>query len=100
MGTGHFTQVTVFYLFLCLFSWLKPRSTQLMFAPPHMFRHPFHPLHIHVKKKICAKVVWKSTTHVGMGVGKSKHGTFVVAHYEPPGNYIGQFEEEVPQLIE
>ncbi|OLN96163.1 Pathogenesis-related protein PR-1 type [Colletotrichum chlorophyti] len=36
------------------------------------------------------QIVWKSTTKVGMAVATNSKGTFVVARYSPPGNYIGQ----------
>ncbi|KAH6897396.1 SCP-like extracellular protein [Thelonectria olida] len=36
------------------------------------------------------QVVWKSTTKVGMAIASGNAGTFVVARYSPPGNYIGE----------
>ncbi|KAK2041613.1 SCP-like extracellular protein [Colletotrichum somersetense] len=36
------------------------------------------------------QIVWKSTTKVGMAVASNSQGTYVVARYSPPGNYIGQ----------
>lgn len=36
------------------------------------------------------QVVWKSTTKVGMAIASGSSGTFVVARYSPPGNYIGE----------
>ncbi len=37
------------------------------------------------------QMVWKSTTHVGVGVAICRNGAIlVVANYYPPGNYIGQ----------
>jgi hypothetical protein len=41
------------------------------------------------------QVVWKSVTHVGFGIS----GSFVCGRYNPPGNYYGQFPEEVPRLV-
>ncbi|ODM91211.1 Protein PRY1 [Orchesella cincta] len=42
-------------------------------------------------------VVWKSTTHVGIGVAwnPKKNWWVVVANYSPPGNYDGQYSENV-----
>jgi uncharacterized protein YkwD len=38
------------------------------------------------------QMVWKNTTEIGMGVAVSKSGeTYVVARYNPHGNFIGQF---------
>jgi hypothetical protein len=37
-----------------------------------------------------AQVVWKDTTKVGMGVAKGSTGTYVVARYKTPGNFIGE----------
>ncbi|KZL70697.1 SCP-like extracellular protein [Colletotrichum tofieldiae] len=36
------------------------------------------------------QIVWKSTTKVGMALATNSQGTYVVARYSPPGNYIGQ----------
>ncbi|KAK1976895.1 CAP domain-containing protein [Colletotrichum cereale] len=36
------------------------------------------------------QVVWKSTTKVGMALATNSQGTYVVARYSPPGNFIGQ----------
>jgi len=42
-------------------------------------------------------VVWKSTTHVGIGVARNtkKNWWVVVANYNPPGNFGGQYRENV-----
>lgn len=47
------------------------------------------------------QVVWKNTTAFGIGVGFGDDGrrAVVVARYSPPGNYLGQFPENVPQPI-
>ena len=38
------------------------------------------------------QMVWKKTTHVGVGVAVCKNGQLiVVANYYPAGNYMGQF---------
>ncbi|KAF2655817.1 PR-1-like protein [Lophiostoma macrostomum CBS 122681] len=36
------------------------------------------------------QVVWKDTTNVGMASAKGSGGTYVVARYSPPGNYLGE----------
>ncbi|KAK1527296.1 SCP-like extracellular protein [Colletotrichum costaricense] len=36
------------------------------------------------------QIVWKSTTKVGLAVATNSQGTYVVARYSPPGNYIGE----------
>ncbi|XP_068677293.1 Golgi-associated plant pathogenesis-related protein 1-like isoform X2 [Montipora capricornis] len=45
------------------------------------------------------QVVWKSTKKLGVGIASIKRGfwtkTYVVARYTPPGNYYGQFKEQV-----
>ncbi|KAJ8948337.1 hypothetical protein NQ318_019322 [Aromia moschata] len=44
------------------------------------------------------QVVWRSSAQLGVGVAKNKKGqTYVVANYDPRGNYIGQFVENVPR---
>lgn len=44
-----------------------------------------------------SQVVWKSSKTVGVGVATSKSSgmTVVVANFDPPGNFMGQFEENV-----
>ena len=45
------------------------------------------------------QVVWKNTTDAGFGVVKAKSGNiYSVGNYYPPGNYQGEFEEQVPRL--
>jgi uncharacterized protein YkwD len=37
------------------------------------------------------QMVWKSTTHVGMGIAVCKNGSIlIVANYSPSGNYLGE----------
>jgi len=42
-------------------------------------------------------VVWRSTTHLGIGVAYNPRARWyvVVANYAPPGNVMGQFRENV-----
>ncbi|KAG5897860.1 hypothetical protein JTB14_024894 [Gonioctena quinquepunctata] len=45
-----------------------------------------------------SQVVWRKSKEMGIGVAKNQKGqTFIVADYEPKGNYIGQFVENVPK---
>lgn len=38
-----------------------------------------------------SQMIWKNTTHMGMGVATCPDGTIViVANYNPPGNYMGE----------
>ncbi len=39
------------------------------------------------------QVVWRSSRRLGVGVAQGRTGTYVVAHYEPPGNLTGQFQQ-------
>lgn len=41
------------------------------------------------------QVVWKDTTHFGVGVAKCGNKTFIVANYHPPGNFGGRFLQNV-----
>lgn len=37
------------------------------------------------------QMVWKNTTHVGIGISRCKDGgIIIVANYNPPGNYMGE----------
>ena len=43
------------------------------------------------------QVVWKATRRVGVGKSESADGklTYIVARYDPPGNVLERFEENV-----
>jgi Ca2+-binding EF-hand superfamily protein/uncharacterized protein YkwD len=41
------------------------------------------------------QVVWKGSRELGVGIARGKRGTFVVAHYNPPGNYMNMFRRNV-----
>ncbi|XP_063727912.1 Golgi-associated plant pathogenesis-related protein 1-like [Symsagittifera roscoffensis] len=45
------------------------------------------------------QLVWRESEFVGVGRSQTKHGTFVVVNYDPPGNilYEGQFEYNVQE---
>eukprot|EP00080_Pristionchus_pacificus_P008809 PDM68829.1 hypothetical protein PRIPAC_47131 [Pristionchus pacificus] len=41
-------------------------------------------------------LVWRGTSSLGVGIAQSGSGrTYVVAHYYPPGNHAGQFQQNV-----
>lgn len=45
------------------------------------------------------QVVWRDSRKLGIAkVENSKGQVFVVANYDPPGNYQGQFEPNVPRV--
>jgi len=47
-----------------------------------------------------SQLVWKSSNELGIGTAKSATGTkIVVANYNPPGNYLGKYVENVPSPI-
>ena len=48
------------------------------------------------------QVVWKKTESLGIAKAKSpKSGKIiVVANYEPAGNWIGQYKDNVPPLMQ
>ena len=41
------------------------------------------------------QLVWKDTTHVGIGVSQIGNKRIVVANYHPPGNWSGQYRRNV-----
>lgn len=46
------------------------------------------------------QLVWRGSENLGIGVAKNqKGGTFVVANFDPKGNYRGQYEYNVPRPI-
>lgn len=45
------------------------------------------------------QVVWKDSKELGVGVCKNTQGqVFVVANYDPPGNFVGKFAASVPPV--
>jgi len=42
-----------------------------------------------------SQMVWKATKEIGVGKAFSKDGVFVVCHYYPGGNVLGQFKDNV-----
>lgn len=41
------------------------------------------------------QVVWKNSKNLGIGVARSLRGVYVCANYDPPGNFKGQFPQNV-----
>lgn len=45
------------------------------------------------------QVVWRDSRELGVGMAKNRTGQiFIVANYDPPGNFIGSFTENVPPI--
>lgn len=43
--------------------------------------------------------MWCDSRELGVGMAKNRSGQiFVVANYDPPGNFIGSFTENVPPI--
>ncbi|XP_055918317.1 uncharacterized protein LOC129950400 [Eupeodes corollae] len=45
------------------------------------------------------QVIWKDSKELGVGVEIRGNSTWVVANYDPPGNVVGYFEQNVPKLL-
>lgn len=61
--------------------------------------HPFGKEPTSLKSGHFSQVVWVGSRELGVGIAKSRNGhIFVVANYDPPGNFLGQFKENVPPL--
>ncbi|EDV24295.1 uncharacterized protein TRIADDRAFT_26844, partial [Trichoplax adhaerens] len=41
------------------------------------------------------QLIWKSTTHIGCGRSIIGNNVYLVAHYSPRGNFVGQFGQNV-----
>lgn len=45
------------------------------------------------------QVIWLDSKELGVGVSKNSKGqVFVVCNYDPPGNYVGQYTQKVPNI--
>lgn len=45
------------------------------------------------------QIVWRDSRELGVGTAKNRSGQiFVVANYDPPGNFIGSFAENVAPI--
>ena len=81
MGTGNFKLKSVLYI---------PRSI-LISKKKQFSRFAFQILgHF-------TQVVWKNSKNLGIAKARSSSGKIiVVANYEPAGNFIGQYVQNVP----
>lgn len=63
--------------------------------------HVFHKEPTTLKSGHFTQVVWKESRELGIGMAKNRAGeVFVVAYYDPPGNYIGSFEKNVLPILD
>ncbi|XP_059615872.1 uncharacterized protein LOC132261217 isoform X2 [Phlebotomus argentipes] len=61
--------------------------------------HGFHREPATLKTGHFTQVVWQDSRDLGVGQAKNRSGqVFVVANYDPPGNFIGSFAENVPPV--
>ncbi|XP_050436040.1 uncharacterized protein LOC126842869 isoform X2 [Adelges cooleyi] len=61
--------------------------------------HPFGREPTTLKSGHFSQVIWASSKEVGIGVASSRSGqVFVVACYDPAGNFLGQFRDNVPPV--
>lgn len=61
-----------------------------------MSQHVFHKEPTTLKTGHFTQVVWRESRELGVGMAKNRSGeVFIVANYDPPGNYIGSFEKNV-----
>ncbi|XKL65869.1 hypothetical protein PGB90_009289 [Kerria lacca] len=61
--------------------------------------HPFGKEPSSLKSGHFTQVVWMASRELGVGIARSRNGQiFVVANYDPPGNFLGQFKENVPPM--
>lgn len=45
------------------------------------------------------QLVWKDSKELGVGMSKNSKGqVYVVANYDPPGNYVGKYAVSVPPI--
>ncbi|BFF95585.1 Golgi-associated plant pathogenesis-related protein 1 [Drosophila madeirensis] len=45
------------------------------------------------------QLIWKGCKEMGSGVARKADRTWVVCNYNPPGNVVGQFKDNVPRKI-
>ncbi|XP_055607515.1 uncharacterized protein LOC129755176 isoform X1 [Uranotaenia lowii] len=85
-------------------SWSSPNTTVVITGrEPVENWYSEEPTHVYGKEPATLKtghftqVVWKDSRELGVGVARNRSGqVFVVANYDPPGNYIGSFAKNVP----
>lgn len=60
--------------------------------------HTFDTEKVNNKTLHFTQVIWRESKELGMAMAKNRKGeTYVVANYNPRGNYIGQFVQNVPR---
>ncbi|XP_025422410.1 uncharacterized protein LOC112692082 isoform X2 [Sipha flava] len=61
--------------------------------------HPFGREPTTLKSGHFSQVIWANSKEMGVGVASNRSGQiFVVACYDPAGNFLGQFKENVPPI--
>lgn len=62
-------------------------------------KHTFHKEPASMGTGHFTQVVWKDSKQLGVGVCKNTQGqVFVVANYDPPGNFVGKYSTSVPPV--
>ncbi|XP_062552937.1 uncharacterized protein LOC134218091 [Armigeres subalbatus] len=85
-------------------SWSSPNATVVITGrEPVENWYSEESTHVYGKEPATLKtghftqVVWKDSRELGIAVARNRSGqVFVVANYDPPGNYIGSFAKNVP----
>lgn len=96
-------------------SWSSPNANVVITGrEPVENWYSEEPTHVYGKEPATLKtghftqVVWRDSRELGVGVARNRSGqVFVVANYDPPGNYIGSFAKnvappggfEIPKII-
>lgn len=66
-----------------------------------MCNHVFHKEPTTLKTGHFTQVVWRESRELGVGMAKNRSGeVFIVANYNPPGNFIGSFEKNVLPMLD
>lgn len=65
-----------------------------------MTEHIFHKEPTTLKTGHFTQVVWRESRELGVGMTRNRAGeVFIVANYDPPGNFIGSFEKNVLPIV-
>ncbi|XP_071053490.1 uncharacterized protein [Onthophagus taurus] len=63
--------------------------------------HPFGKEPTSLKTGHFTQVIWKNSKLLGVGWAKSRQGyIYVVANYNPAGNFVGEYVKNVPDVID
>uniref|UniRef100_A0AAG5DD05 SCP domain-containing protein n=1 Tax=Anopheles atroparvus TaxID=41427 RepID=A0AAG5DD05_ANOAO len=88
-------------------SWSSPNIVSVGVSGQEPVEHWYSEIDLHIFGKEPAtlktghftQVIWKDSRELGVGVARNRSGqVFVVANYDPPGNYIGSFSKNVPPV--